>query len=185
VSLLEHDVVVRDVARARLLEGDVLGGGVGPGVIAAGTGIAAAALAVVLGGLVIFVKWLRRRRRRSAAAAATRVAGAWLELSDRCREAGVPLPQQTTPLEAARAYLDTERSAAAVRDDLLALVATVDRAAYHPQPPGDERAEEAWRYSDHVVGALVSDRTIGRRLIMRVDPRPLRHRDPVAAQERR
>lgn len=167
------------------LEAAVAGRGVGLGVIAAGTGVGAALLAAVLGGVVIFVKWLRRRRRRSAAAAATRVAGAWLELSDRCREAGVPLPLQTTPLEAARAYLETERSAPAVRDDLLALVATVDRAAYHPQPPGDERAEEAWRYSDHVVDALVSDRNIGRRLIMRVDPRPLRHRDPVAAQDRR
>ena len=167
------------------VEADVAGEGVGPGIVAAGAGVGSALLVVLLGGSVMVVKWLRRRRRRAAPVPATRVAGAWLELSDRCREAGVPLPQQTTPLEAARAYLDTEPSAPAVRDDLLALVATVDRAAYHPQPPGDDRAEQAWRYSDRVVDALVSDRSLGRRLVMRIDPRPLRHRDPVAAQDRR
>lgn len=167
------------------LEGDVSAAGVRPGLIAAGAGIGTALLVLTFAGLVVIVKLLRRRRRRAAPVPATRVAGAWLELSDRCREAGVPLPQQTTPLEAARAYLDTEPSAPAVRDDLLALVATVDRAAYHPQPPGEDRAEQAWRYSDRVVDALVSDRSIGRRLIMRVDPRPLRHRDPVAAHDQR
>ena len=168
-----------------MVEGDVAVAGLRPGIIAAGAGIGSTLLVALLGCIVILVKWLRRRRRRAAAVPATRVAGAWLELSDRCREAGVPLARQTTPLEAARSYLDTERSAPAVRDDLLALVATVDRAAYHPHPPDDERAEQAWRYSDRVVDALVSDRTIGRRLVMRVDPRPLRYRDPVAAQDRR
>ena len=167
------------------LEAHVDAAGISPGIIAAGAGAASVLLIAVLAAIVMIIKWLRRRRRRSAPVAATRVAGAWLELSDRCHEAGVPLPQQTTPLEAARAYLETEPSAPAVREDLLALVATVDRAAYHPQPPGDERAEQAWRYSDRVVDALVSDRSIGRRVIMRVDPRPLRRRDPVAAQDRR
>jgi hypothetical protein len=102
-----------------------------------------------------------------------------LELADRCREARVPLADRATPKEAARALLGAEPSAAAVRDDLFALVDTVDRAAYHAIAPEDDRATGAWVYCDNVVDALHGDRSARRRLVMRVDPRPLRFRDPI------
>lgn len=158
--------------------------GLGPAriILVAGAGLV---LLLVLGGLaVVLAKRRRSRRRRDSGEPAERVAGAWLELSDRCREAGVPLADQATPLEAARTYLETEPSATAVRGDLLALVATVDRAAYHAEPPEDERAERAWRYSDRVADALVRDRNRRERVWMQLDPRPLRRRDPTTDQHR-
>jgi transglutaminase-like putative cysteine protease len=160
------------------------GAGWGAGrAVAAGAG-ALILLFVVLGGTVVLAKLTRRRTRRSAPETADRVAGAWLELADRCMEAQVPLQQQATPKEAARAYLATEPSATAVGGDLLALVDEVDRAAYHRDPPRDEQADQAWKYCDRVVDALVSERSVGRRIVMRLDPRPLRHRDPIGGRRR-
>ena len=154
-----------------------------------GAGRPAVASVVLAGGARRRGSWLSRRDAGDGAGGtapepAERVAGAWCELADRCREAGVPLHEQTTPLEAARAYLGTERSAPEVRDELLALVAEVDRAAYHPSRPRTREAEQAWNYCDRVVDALVHDRSPARRLTMRLDPRTLRRRDPVAKSKR-
>ncbi|MEO5899636.1 MAG: DUF4129 domain-containing transglutaminase family protein, partial [Ilumatobacteraceae bacterium] len=141
-----------------------------PRIVAASSGSLLLLLALAAAA-VLLMKVLRRRRRRRAPAPAVRIAGAWNELADRCRDAGVPLPPHTTPLEAARAYLATERSAGAVRVQLDALVGTIDRAAYHAEPPHEDDAARAWDSCDGVVAALVQGRGWSNRLRMRLDPR--------------
>jgi transglutaminase-like putative cysteine protease len=145
-----------------------------------GSGVA---LALVLGAgaVVIGLKRRRRRRRHTMPEVADRIAGAWFELEDRCREADVPLRVRSTPHESARALLDAHGHAAAA-DDLFALAGAVDRAAYHPLAPADEEAAQAWQHCDRVVEALRRDRSRRRRVLMSVDPRPLRHRDPLAGR---
>ena len=151
-------------------------------IIAGSTGgLIAAVLAVI-----ILAKAWRRRQRRRAGQPADRISGAWLELADRCREAKILLPKQVTPTEAARAVLDDPASHAELPTaELMGLVAAVDRAAFHAEPPDDQRAAAAWGYCDDVVTALRRQRSVGRRAMMRIDPRPLRHRDPAELRRRR
>ncbi|HWM21679.1 MAG TPA: transglutaminaseTgpA domain-containing protein [Ilumatobacteraceae bacterium] len=138
---------------------------------------------VLLGLLVAFcvvvVAWKRRRmrRRREAPEPSLRIAGAWSEVADRYDEAGVPIAPRSTPLEAARSFMTTEPSAQTAAPRLLALVGTVDRAAYHADAPGDAESDAAWQYHDDVVQALLDDRTLPQRAQMRLDPRPLFRRD--------
>ncbi len=141
------------------------------------------ALAFAAAGIVVALKRRRRRRRNTMPDVADRIAGAWFELEDRCREAQVPLSARNTPHESARAMLAAQAPAAAA-DDLLALAGVVDRAAYHPYPPADEEAAQAWQHCDRVVAALRDDRSRQRRVMMSVDPRPLRYRDPLTGRRR-
>ncbi len=140
-------------------------------------------LAVLAAGGIVGVKVWRRHRRRRAPDPAARIAGAWSELADRCVDAGVPLPPQTTPLEAARAYLHTEASAGEVHDELLALVGTIDRAAYHAEPPDAGAAAAAWANCDEVVAAMVRRRHLGQRLRMHLSPRTALHRDRLRSNQ--
>lgn len=155
---------------------DAAAGGLGwQGWAATGAG-GAGGLVLLFAGVVVGWKVRRARRRRSRGAAAARIAGAWDELADRYRDARVPTPLAATPLEAARGYLQAEPTAEAVRAELLGLVATVDRAGYHPADPDDGEAVQAWRYCDAVVGALDVGRSRWQRILMRLDPRSLRPR---------
>ena len=132
---------------------------------------------------IVGAKWWRRRQRRRAPEPSTRIAGAWNELADRCIDAGVPLPPQTTPLEAARAYLGTEESAGEVRGELYALVGTIDRAAYHADPPDEQDADDAWANCDDVVAALVRRRHLRQRVRMRLAPGTAFHRDRLPSKQ--
>ena len=60
----------------------------------------------------------------------------------------MPIARRATPLETARAYLATEPTANVAAPRLLALVATVDRAAYHADEPDVAESDEAWQYHD-------------------------------------
>ena len=145
------------------------------------------ALLVVLlaagAGVIVGAKAWRRRRRRQHPEPAARIAGAWNELADRCVDAGVPLPPQTTPLEAARAYLDTEASGADVQVELYSLVGTIDRAAYHADPPDDRAAAQAWADCDDVVAAMVRRRHLRQRVRMRLAPRTAFHRERLPSKQ--
>ena len=134
-------------------------------------------LLVLLAALIIGFKALRSWRRRRQREPARRIAGAWHELADRYHEAGVPVPPKATPLEAARAFLVTEPSAPHVYQQLRGLVGTVDRSAWHQVPPQPGHAQQAWDYCDVVLRTLVHDRSWPQRVKMRLDPRPLWHRD--------
>ena len=156
------------------------GGGIGTlGWIAIGTGSALIVVLAVGGAIVV---WKRRRthRRRAATDPAARIAGAWLELTDRYEEAGVSTPDRATPLEAVRSMAEVDPAAAATSTQLIGLAREVDRAAYDRTSPPPEAADVAWRYSDQAVDALLANQSLPRRTRMRVDPRTLRRRDPLA-----
>jgi hypothetical protein len=140
---------------------------------------AAGLIVLFIAFCVIVVAWKHRRmrRRREAPEPSLRIAGAWSEVADRYDEAGVAIVPRSTPLEAARSFMATEPSAHAAAPRLLALVGTVDRAAYHADAPGDAESDAAWQYHDDVVQALLDDRTLPQRAQMRLDPRPLFRRD--------
>ena len=156
------------------------GGGIGTlGWVAIGTsGILVLLLAA--GGAVVVWKRGRTRRRRHAADPADRIAGAWLELTDRYGEAGVTTPHRATPLEAVRSLAEADAAAADNEAALTGLARHVDRAAYARTGPPPEAATSAWRYSDQAVDALLANQSLPRRTRMRVDPRPLLRRDPLA-----
>jgi TgpA N-terminal domain/Transglutaminase-like superfamily len=135
-------------------------------------------LLLATGGGIVAWKVRRTRRRRLAPDPAARIAGAWLELTDRYEEAGVVTPVMATPHEAVREIARSEASAAAVNDQLAGLARHVDRAAYDRVAPPPEDADSAWIYTDEAVDALLACRSLPQRTRMRVDPRPLLRRDP-------
>ncbi len=164
-------------------DAEVVGGGLPFGPLV-GAGLGLIVLVVVACAIIIGWKALRTRKRRTAGSPSVRIAGAWNEVADRYDEAGTPLVPAGTPLETVRAAVEHEPSARAVEPELVALVATIDRAAYHADPPDDAMAESAWGRCDHIVTALRSERPPLRRLGMRVDPRPLRRRPALHVDER-
>ena len=145
-----------------------------------GTGTATLLLLGAAGAIVAW-KQRRTRRRREAPDTADRVAGAWLELTDRYEEAGVSTDRHATPLESVHAMAASEPAAVTTRTELVGLARQVDRAAYDRVPPPPEAADTAWRYSDDAVDALLAGRSLPRRTRMRLDPRPLLRRDPFGA----
>lgn len=144
--------------------------------LAGGGGLLLVIVAMV-GGIVAW-KVRRTQRRRQAPDPATRIAGAWLELTDRYEEAGVVTPTMATPHEAVRAIAESEASAAAMSPQLIGLARHVDRAAYGRFEPPPQDADSAWHYADEAVDALLASRSLPQRTRMRVDPRPLLRRDP-------
>ncbi|WP_040493068.1 transglutaminase domain-containing protein [Ilumatobacter nonamiensis] len=146
----------------------------------AAVGVSVVLLLALLAALVIVGWKLRRRtRRRSGPAPAARIAGAWLELSDRCVEAGMSSDRQATPAEAARNYAADPRFDEAEGHELMELANGVDRAAYHSEPPSPAAADAAWVSCDAAVDGLRSHHSLPRRVRMRLDPRPLTRRDPA------
>ncbi len=130
---------------------------------------------VVLAALAATVMALKRRRSRARRSGAPdrRIIGAWLELSDRYREAGWPTDHSATPSETVKALVRCEPAAAAAADALEALAESVDRAAFHPQAPDELSADQAWRNCDSAIDQLHSARTQWARFRMYTDPRPL------------
>lgn len=163
--------------------GEVTGGGWSATTVAVAGSTSLVVVLVLAAAAIVGAKAWRRRRRRSHPEPAVRIAGAWNELADRCVDAGVPLPPQTTPLEAARAYLDTEASAGEVQGELLVLVGTIDRAAYHADPPDEQAATQAWASCDDVVAAMVRRRHLRGRLRMHLAPRTALHRDRLPSKQ--
>ena len=153
------------------------GFGVGEWTAAAGSTVV---LLLVLAGLgIVGWKLRRRRRRRGGPAPAARIAGAWLELSDRCVEAGMSTTRQSTPTETLRAYA-TERSFGDLDEQELATFAgRIERAAYDRDPPSAESADAAWQSCDTAIDGLRAQHSLPRRVRMRLDPRPLTRRDPA------
>jgi len=148
------------------------------------TVVAAPLLALLLGIFAIMaVKAGRRRRRRSGAEPAVRIAGAWAELVDRVDEAGGELPARATPAEAARYSRSIDllnEAEIARRVELLAQ--QVSASAFHPNPPSDETAAQAWETYDELAAALASAAGLGERVKRAADPRPLREDTKVGAR---
>ena len=128
------------------------------------------------------VVWKRRRtrRRRAAADPAARIAGAWLELTDRYEEAGARHARSFDPARGGPVDGGGRRRRRRHVGPARRTRAEVDRAAYDRISPPPEAADVAWRYSDEAVDALLANQSLPRRTRMRVDPRTLRRRDPLA-----
>ncbi len=142
-------------------------------------------LVAAVAGLIIAMKMRRTRRRREAPDPAERIAGAWFEMTDRFDEAGIRQPDRATPLESARLLAETRPEVRESGPQLVGLARQVDRAAWAATPPPSEAAEQAWRYSDEAVDALLAGRSLPQRTMMRVDPRPLMRRDPIRSGDDR
>ena len=98
---------------------ETAGGGIGTlGWVAIGSG-GLLFVVIAAGGSIVFWKHRRTRRRRGAADPSARIAGAWLELTDRYEEAGVTTPDRATPLEAVRSMTEADAAAAATSVQLL------------------------------------------------------------------
>lgn len=143
-----------------------------PAVIALAVAVPLVAI-VLVAALVILLKVARGNRRRTRGTAAHQVVGAWNELLDRYREAGIRRPPQTTPNEAVQWILSEDDSGGAVSDALVGVAAGVDRAAYHRDEPTNEDAEAVWRQYEAVVSNLYQSRSPRRRWAMKADPRTL------------
>ena len=128
---------------------------------------------------VIGLKTRRANRRRRDGDTASRVAGAWAEMLDRYREAGVNRPRQTTPRAMVQWILTQDQHAHEARRELASIAAAVDRAAHAPLLPGDDEVTSAWSECERVVANLTSTRSTWDRIRMRLDPRPLLKRDPT------
>ena len=135
--------------------------------------------------VVIGWKAVRRHRRRNAPTTSNRVAGAWAEAIDRCTESGVRRPSGRTPQETVAMYVhDGEAShLRPLEPDLRPLASHVDRAA---TPLSRQRAARVLGVgaSDRLGTELRRHRSTRQRLLMRVDPRPLRRDKSRAGSSR-
>lgn len=127
-------------------------------------------LAVVV-SLPAWVKRLRRRRRATAGTPADRIAGAWQEVLDRLREAGIPNVHTLVPAEVARA--SREDLGLDSSDHVTELGVIVQRALHAPAEPVSEDATAAWDAEQRFESDLDDVRSISDRVRVAVDPRPL------------
>ncbi|GAA1769096.1 DUF3488 and transglutaminase-like domain-containing protein [Luedemannella helvata] len=164
--------------------------GTATGLIAGGIGGGVALLVVVV-LLALFLLRAARHRALAAGDAQQRVLGAWDEVGDALTLAGVPPPDHLSARELAmyaaevaeasprRQHTRHPRPAVPPLDDLADMVNAVGFAgsAIGGMGAGDEAAAEAARRTAaQYAAALRARRSWWRRLLWRVDPRPLRRR---------
>jgi protein-glutamine gamma-glutamyltransferase len=115
---------------------------------------------------------MRRRRRRSDRLA---ILGAWHDVLDRLREAGLRVDDTQTSNDVVR----TARGARAglvhiVQPAMLpALAAVANHAAYAPDLPAPAARDQAWIVAAEIRAQLRAAMTPARRLRTLLDPRPL------------
>lgn len=156
------------------VEDETAGTGIAVGTIAA-VSLLAPVLALLMAAFGIWgYKVWRRRKRRTSADPQERIVGAWNELGDRIEEAGSVTPPRSTPAEAARYWatipgLQTkEFSIEAAR-----LADQVSEAAFHPVPPTNAEAEQAWESYGALADSVAAAAGRAERVRRGVDPRPL------------
>lgn len=159
--------------------------GLSPIVVVVGASVGGPlALFGLFSAVVLGLKRRRRTRRLRDPVPARRIAGAWSEVADRCREAGLaPVGPTATTRETARVWAGHDHGTATA---LLTLADDVDRAAFAPVEPSDDEAARAWRVADELAQSMLEGQPWQARWRMRLDPRPLWRRDPaVGAPGRR
>ncbi len=120
--------------------------------------------------VVALLKARRRRRRRNRSSHASAVSGAWEELLDRCREAGVRLTIDSTFEDIGRAlpFMDDLQV-----DRVKRLIDLSDRAAFHPSDPQRDLRDEVWGHVDEISSWFREHRSAWKRLKLTANPRPL------------
>lgn len=111
----------------------------GPLLRTAGLSLAALALLALPFLFLPLAKRLRAKRRRGAAEPELRALGAWEEMVDRARDAGVEIPDRAGRAQVAAA-LGTAPAAWAADE--------VDRAVFSPSGIGEEDADMLWRATE-------------------------------------
>jgi hypothetical protein len=122
------------------------------------------ALLAAYSGLIVGLKLRRRRQRRRAATTAGRVAGAWNELIDVCRDLGVDVPAARTR---------REQAVAVATGDLTGLAYSGDAAVFGPGQPSDADADAYWSMTQAAAGSLMGGLGWAQRLKVRVSLRSL------------
>ncbi|MCB1013925.1 MAG: DUF4129 domain-containing protein, partial [Acidimicrobiales bacterium] len=153
--------------------GDDDGGRSWLAVVAGTLAVVAVAAAAALVA-VVAVKAARSRRRRRAGSARARVLGAWDEVVDRLRDAGLAVGPQMAPAEVATATGAAGCTAAAPAVADLGRLA--NRARYSRRAVPEGLARQAWSDRDTAVGSLARGagpwRRVRRRLSLRAIRRP-------------
>lgn len=133
-------------------------------------GVAAAALALLLGPLLVVLaaKAVRRRGRRTRGAPAERIAGGWDELVDAAVDARRDVPASSTRREVAEAIASPHADALAARADEAVFAAgaadAADAVAYWRTVDAERRALRAGRGFWSRVRAAISLRSFARPL---------------------
>jgi hypothetical protein len=145
-----------------------------------GITLLALALSLIIGLPV--VRYVRRRRRRRAKQSAeARVLGAWAELVDRLREAGLPVTATVTigDIVAMSRKIDADLGAASIR-----LATLTSRALYAATPSTQQEGDVAWDHLATAEDAIFRVRGVRAKLAQSIDPRVLRYRTPVPPTSR-
>jgi hypothetical protein len=126
------------------------------------------------GGLLVVLlmtpptaKALVRRRRRRARSPARAVHGAWLDTLDRLVESGTPVGSRTSSAQVVAA------TSGEVRTEVRYLATVHDRAGYAPEAAPPDDVGQAWHHANRAARALRAPMPVWRRVLARLDPRPL------------
>ncbi|HSO95303.1 MAG TPA: transglutaminase domain-containing protein, partial [Acidimicrobiia bacterium] len=131
----------------------------------------------VVAALALVRKRRRRRQRRAGSDPAALINGAWAEVLDELRDAGVGWPVSLTPLELAaglRGRLDPT-----IPPPFSSLAHRYTAARYGDGEPGPESGEAAWRDAEAVVRALERSLDLRARLRAQFATRPTGQPDPA------
>ena len=163
-ALVRPDITGPDVA------GDtgVLGTGLPAWVIA--LLLPAALLALAIGG-VLLAKWLQCRRRQTRGSPGQRITGAWQETARRLQENGLVVRPSQTPSEVGDLAVD--RFGREAGGTVSTLAPLVTAAWYAQDPPELDTVVAAWALERELASILDGRRSWPRRLLARIDPRPL------------
>jgi transglutaminase-like putative cysteine protease len=151
------------------------------GVSALGGMLLIAALVIVglalTAAVVVARKRRRRTRRRAGSDPAALIAGAWAEVLDELREAGVAWPVSLTPLEIASGV--PERVDPGMAPPLASLAGRYTATRYGEVAPPSGSGEAAWRDADAVLRALEASLDLRTRLRAQFATRPSDQPDPA------
>ncbi|EFC79040.1 transglutaminaseTgpA domain-containing protein, partial [Parafrankia sp. EUN1f] len=147
------------------------GGGVSPVVVSAAAVAAVGALAI---GVVPVVKGVRGRRRRSRPGTTAQIVGAYWEMVDQLRDAGLPVRATHTGGELA-AVVERHRSPR-VAAPVAELVAVHEYAVFAPTPGAVPSSDRAWVLVAVLRRELRTGLPWHRRLAARLSPASLRPR---------
>jgi hypothetical protein len=130
-----------------------------------------------LGAIVVLIpvataaEKVRRRRMRRSGSRATRIIGAWQQVSDRLIEHGVPVTASSTVQEVS--LQARERIGSDGTGSLLALAPIVTAAVFNPMEPDDNAVTQAWLLEDQLRRELRKARSPLLTIRAWLDPRPL------------
>jgi protein-glutamine gamma-glutamyltransferase len=129
---------------------------------------------ITLGLLVLtlaipLAKIIRAARRRRSTAR-TAVIGAWREVLDRLREAGVPVSPASTTGDVLALTVDRVPTAT---ESLSELAMMADQAGFAPNEPEPMLPKAAWTTANHAIRQIRRTMRPLRRIGAAVDPRPL------------